>query len=244
MERNTCEQAIVLKTRKDGDSNRNLTLLSVDNGILEIRAFRIRTSKTAPKAYLFQEGLFYLYNNQIKNQLSLKDISLISSHDKIREDYDSIIIASIMVEFILSSVNDNMNNIYRLLATSLDLLEDSTIDKDIVLIQFLLRMIREHGLIDNFNNCPVCNKRYSIDEVLHFSQTMNVPCCSECEQLPNIILRAKARKYLSYSLNMSLEGTMLIKLNQATIKRIKQYMLSWASIIMGHKFKSIGSQIN
>ncbi|MBK5201441.1 MAG: DNA repair protein RecO [Spirochaetaceae bacterium] len=244
MDRNTCEQAIVLKTRKDGDSNRNLTLLSVDNGIYEIRAFRFRTSKTAPKAYLFQEGMFYLYNNPVKKQYSLKDVSLISSHDSIREDYEAIIVASLMSEFILCSANDDMSNIYRLLATSLDLLEDSTIEKDIVLIQFFLRMIREHGLIENFSNCPVCNKKYSRDEILHFSQTINVPCCSDCEQLPNIILQAKARKYLSYSLNMSFEDSILIKLNDTTIKRIKHYMLAWASIIMGHQFKSIGSQIN
>jgi len=244
MDRNICEQAIVLKSRKDGDNNRNLTLLSVDNGIYEIRAFRLRTSKTAPKAYLFQEGMFYLYNNPIKKQCSLKDISLISSHDSIREDYESIIAASLMSEFILNSANDDMSNIYRLLASSLDLLEDPTVEKDIVLIQFFLRMIREHGLIENFLNCPVCNKRYTEKETLHFSQTMNVPCCSECEQIPALILKAKSRKYLSYSLNMSLEDAILIKLNEATIKRIKHYMLSWSAIVMGHQFKSLGSQIN
>lgn len=239
MNRNTSVQAIVLKTRKDGDSNRNITLLTVDDGIIEVRAFRARTSKSAPKAYQFQEGLFFIYNNPVKKQLSLKDVNLISSHDGIREDYEAIIDASLMIEFIIRTCNDDMVNTYQLVTKAFDFLEDKNIEKDIVIIQFLLRIIKEHGLFESFQRCPSCNRIYKDDEVLNFSNVLNVACCENCEKIPNLILRPKARKYLTYTLNLDFEEAISVKLNESTRIRIKNYMVSWATAIMGYPFKSL-----
>jgi DNA repair protein RecO (recombination protein O) len=241
MDRNSSIQAIVLKTRKDGDSNRNLTLLTVDDGIFEVRAFRARTSKTAPKAYQFQEGRFFLYNNPIKKQYSLKDVNLISSHDGIREDYEAIIDATLMVEFIIRTRNDDMVNTYQLIARALDFLEDKSFEKDIIVIQFLLRIIKEHGLFESFKRCPSCNRIYKEDEVLNFSHILNVACCQNCEKIPNLILRPKARKYLSYTLEMDYEEALSVRLNESTRIRIKSYMISWATAIMGFPFKSLSA---
>lgn len=241
MDRNSNVQAIVLKTRKDGDSNRNLTLLTVDDGILEVRAFRARTSKTAPKAFQFQEGRFFLYNNPIKKQYSLKDVQLISSHDGIREDYEAIIDATLMVEFILRTRNDDMVNTYQLIARALDFLEDSSFEKDLIVIQFLLRIIKAHGLFESFQRCPSCNRIYKKDEVLNFSNTLTVACCQNCEKIPNLILRPKARKYLSYTLEMDYEEAISVELNESTRIRIKSYMISWATTVMGYPFKSLSA---
>ncbi|MGH4037874.1 MAG: DNA repair protein RecO [Sphaerochaeta sp.] len=244
MNRNVNVQAIVLKARKDGDSNRNLTLLSVDEGIIEIRAFRSRTSKSAPKAYQFQEGMFFLYYNPVNKQYSLKDVQLISPHDGIKQDYEAIISASIMVEFTIRTANDDMANTYQLLARALDFLDDSSFEKDVVVIQFLLRLIKEHGLIEDFKKCPVCGSIYKEKDILNFSQELNVACCSNCEKIPTLILRPKARLYLSYTLGMSFEDALAVKLNESTRIRIKNYMITWATCIMNRPFNSLGSAIN
>lgn len=239
MERNFCTQAIVVKTRKVGDNNKNLTLLSVDDGLIEVRSFNSRSSRKAPKAFQFQEAQFFLYNNPVKNEYSLKDLKLISDHQDLRNDYYSIIDASIMCEFILKTGCDDMCFAYKLLTTSFDFLEDKDVDNELVVIQFILRIIKEHGLFENFTNCPICNKRYEEKEILGFTSALNCPCCSSCENLTNMVLPPGARKYLNLTLDLNFEDAINIKLNEITRKRIKGYMIRWACHIIGRPLKSV-----
>lgn len=239
MERNICTQAIVLKTRKVGENHRNLVLLSADYGIIEIRAFHARNSKRAPKAFQFQRANFFLYYNPIKDEYVLKDIQLIDDHQKLREDYNSIIEASIMSELILKTGCEDMERVYTLFSKCLNFFEDDSIENNLIVIQFILRIIKEHGLFDEGEHCPICNRKYNEKEILRFTTTLNSPCCENCANLLDMILPPGARKYLNTTLSISLEQALSYKLNEITSKRIKGYMIRWGSHIIGQPLKSV-----
>ncbi|MGD1822300.1 MAG: DNA repair protein RecO [Pleomorphochaeta sp.] len=239
MERNIVTQAIALHSRRDGVNNVNISLLSIDLGVITIRAFGAKTSKKAPKAFRFQEGQFFIYFNPTKKQYILKDVNLIATHDGLLNDYSNISIASIMSEIILKTYSDDSAYVYNLFTKSLDFLEDDSINKDIILIQFILRFIKNHGFFENFTNCPNCEKKYSDEEILYFSNTLSVPSCKNCSNSSNMLLPPKARKYLSITLNMSIEDAINIKLYETTATRIKSYMIRWITNIIGYPLKSV-----
>ncbi len=239
MDRDIITQAIVLHSRRDGVNNMNLTLLSLDLGLINVRAFGAKTSKKAPKAFRFQEGQFFLYHNPTKKQYILKDVKLISDHDLISTEFSKVVCASLMSEILLKTYIDNFAFSYNLFTKCLDLLEDSTINEDIILIQFILRMIKDHGFFEDFNHCPSCDKRYETDEILYFSDSLSVPSCKDCSNSSNIILPPKARKYLSYTLDLDLEDAIKVKLFESTAQRIKAYMIRWITVIIGYPLKSL-----
>lgn len=241
MERNIVTQAIVLHTRRDGVNNINISLLSIDLGIITVRAFGAKTSKKAPKAFRFQEGRFYIYYNPTKKQYILKDIELIEDHNKLSTDYNNIIVSSIISEIILKTYNDDFTSLYYLFTKSLDLLEDNTINKDIILSQFILRFIRQHGFFEDFIHCPSCEKVYKDDEIIYYSNSLNVPVCKSCSNSVNFILPPKARRYLEITIKLEFEEAINIKLYDETATRIKSYMIRWITNIIGYQLKSVNS---
>lgn len=241
MERNIVTQAIVLHTRRDGVNNINISLLSIDLGIITVRAFGAKTSKKAPKAFRFQEGKFFIYYNPTKKQYILKDIELIVDHSFLLKDYNNIVYSSIMSEIILKTYNDDFASLYSIYTKSLDLLADVSINKDIILSQFILRFIKQHGFIENFKQCPSCEKKYEIDEIIYYSNSLNVPVCKNCSNSTNFILPPKARKYLELTINLEFEDAMKIKLYNETASRIKSFMIRWITSIIGYQLKSVNS---
>ncbi len=241
MERNIVTQAIVVHTRRDGVNNINISLLSIDLGIITVRAFGAKTSKKAPKAFRFQEGRFYIYYNPTKKQYILKDIELIEDHSNLSNDYNNIVISSIMSEIILKTYNDDFASLYYLFTKSLDLLEDNNINKDIILSQFILRFIKQHGFFEDFKHCPSCEKNYKEDEIIYYSNSLNVPVCKNCSNSVNFILPPKARKYLEITIKLEFEEAINIKLYEETASRIKSYMIRWITNIIGYQLKSVNS---
>jgi len=239
VDRNIVIQAIVLHTRRDGVNNTNLTLLSLDLGIITVRAFGAKTSKKAPKAFRFQEGQFFLYHNPTKSQYVLKDVNLICDHDLISTQFSRVINASLMSEIILKTYCDNLAFTYDLFAKCLDLLEDNSINEDLIIIQFVLRLIKDHGFFEDFKHCPSCNKLYLDDEVLYFSDSLSVPSCNDCSNSSNMILPPKARKYLSITQDLNLEEAIKVQLFETTASRIKTFMLRWIVRIIGYPLKSL-----
>lgn len=239
MERNIITQAIVLHSRRDGVNNINLTLFSLDMGIITVRAFGAKTSKKAPKAFRFQEGQFFLYHNPTRKQYVLKDVKLISSHDGLSTEFSKICTASLLCEIVLKTYNDHLAFIYSLLTKSLDLLEDDSVSQDIIVIQFILKIIIDHGFIEDFKHCPSCEKQYKDDEILYFCDSLNVPGCLNCSNSSNMILPPKARKYLMFTQDLDLEEAIDVKLFEVTAARIKAYMIKWLVIIIGHPLKSL-----
>ncbi len=239
MERNIITQAIVLHSRRDGVNNNNLTILSLDLGIITVRSFGSKTSKKAPKAFRFQEGQFFIYYNPTNKQYILKDVNLISSHDLISTEFSKILNASLMSEIILKTYTDNLAFTYNLFTKCLDLLEDNSINEDIIIIQFILRIIKDHGFIEDLLHCPSCDKMYTNDEIIYFSDSLTVPSCKNCSNSSNMVLPPKARKYLNLSLSVNVEEAITIKLFDSTASRIKAYMIKWMIKIIGHPLKSL-----
>lgn len=85
MDRNTSTKAIVLNSRRSGDCDRRLSLLSEDLGLIEVTSYGARKGRKSGMAEICAEGTFFLYFNPVRQQYSLKDLLLESAHETLRD---------------------------------------------------------------------------------------------------------------------------------------------------------------
>ena len=244
MERDISLQAIVLQNRRTGESNRNLTLLSLENGVFEVTIYGARKSRAKVRVMQFMQATFYLYYYPKGKRYILKDIQPICDNDGINEDYGRVIAANVMCEFILKTGCEDMAYAFELLQDSLKIVALGSVPVDLVVIQFLLRMIRENGFFSSFNTCPVCDRHIKDDELLSFNPELSAPCCEQCGTMGvSMILPPGARKYLSLTIDMDLTQALSITLNPVTSGRIRGYMQRWAQHVIGRPLKSLESLV-
>ncbi len=85
MERNVSSLAIVLHSQRYGQLNRRLKLLTVDFGIIDVLSYGAQKSLKSVKAEVFTDGQFFLYYNPVKKDYTLKDVTVLATHDELRE---------------------------------------------------------------------------------------------------------------------------------------------------------------
>jgi DNA repair protein RecO (recombination protein O) len=244
VERNVTAQAIVLQNRKSGESNRNLTLLSKELGIFEVTCYGMRKPKAGIHVRQFMEGVFYLYYYQTRKRFVLKDFNPLKTNDGILLDYAHVVSADLLCEFVLKTGCDDMTYAYRLLSRSLELLCLGNIPEDLIVIQFLLRLIRENGFFSSFERCPVCDREIDAQEVMSFTSHLSAPCCEQCGDLgATMILPPGARRYLSLTMDMELDQALEVRLTVQTGARIRAYMQRWAMHVIGRPFRSLDAQV-
>lgn len=244
MERNVASLAIVLHSQRYGQLNRRLRLLSVDWGIIDVIGYGARKASRTAKAEVFTDGQFFLYYNPVKKDYTLKDLQVVNDHEMLKGDLYRTYAAHLFCELILVTNGGESAKTYRLLSTALDLLGSMDIEADLVLIQFIYRLIDVLGLRTDLTRCPVCDRIYGEHEVLSFSTSLGCPCCSECSSLQAVLpLPPGARRYLVYTADMDFVHSMQVQLSETARLRIKDYMLWYARIIAGNPLKTLSSGI-
>ncbi|HOE84023.1 MAG TPA: DNA repair protein RecO [Sphaerochaeta sp.] len=242
MERNITTLGIVLHSRRWGQTNRRLKLLSVDLGIVDVVSYGAQKSLKAVKAEVFCDGQFFLYHNPVKGDYTLKDLKAIAGHEEIREDlalnYTGLFFCEILIK-----VHGGENAAeYRLLSKALDLLTTAPERRVLVLIQFIHRLSEVLGIRVDLDRCPVCDRAYERDEIVYFSSSAGSQCCQQCANLERtLILPPGARRYLSLTATMDFEEAVAVDLNPGALKRIKAYMLGYAQYFCPSQLTTLSS---
>ena len=83
MERMSKGLAIAIRSEKRKDSDRMLTLLSPDMGLVKVISYGARKSIRALKAPLYTEGIFALERIGQSDFWTIKDVDVISTHERI-----------------------------------------------------------------------------------------------------------------------------------------------------------------
>jgi DNA repair protein RecO (recombination protein O) len=229
MERNITTLGIVLHSRRWGQANRLLKVLSVDLGIIDVVNYGAQKSHKAVKAEVFCDGQFFLNHNPVKGDYTLKDLKEIAGHEEIREDLALTYTGLFFCELLIKVHGGESAEVYTLLSKALDMLTFASERRTLVLIQFIHRLSEVLGIRVDLDHCPICDRRYESNEIVYFSSSTGSQCCESCANLERtLLLPPGARRYLTLTATMDLEEAVAVDLNPGALARIKAYMLGYA----------------
>ncbi len=244
MERNIVTKAVVLKSRRWGDLHRMITLATADLGMIDAIAYGARKGKLSGRVDLFLVGVFYLYHNPVRNDYSIVDVEPMVTSENVRNDLKRMYLASFIAELVLKMHGGDSGSLFNLLGQTYSLLEmPQTCPTDVVIIQFIWRLIEILGLTPDLIDCPVCERKYADDEILFFNTAIHAPCCGNCADVDvqggEMALGPGARRYLVFTSAMELQEAVGVPLSETATQRIRLYMLRYASNIAGGGLKSL-----
>jgi len=230
MERNIKIEAITLKKIQLGESNIGVTLLTSDDKVLFVMAFGAAKSKSKLFGGInpFSHGSWDLYFDPVKEMWRAKDVSIITFNDKLQTKLESFFTASLFAEIALKS--QGSEGVFSLLTISLKLLQETRSHR-LILIQFVLRLLNEQGLLPSFSDCSNCGTE--IKKESFYYTGMDEVLCSNCsrgqvgyEINPGISAYCSRTPYMSFdnALKVGLEKDSILKLKKLMIKLIKKYV--------------------
>ncbi len=244
MERNVSSLAIVLHSQRYGQLNRRLKLLTVDYGIIDAVSYGAQKSLKSVKAEVFTDGQFFLYYNPVKKDYTLKDVTVLATHDELRESLHTTYTALFFCELLLYVHGGESADEYRLLSQALDHLSSSPEKTDLVLIQFVHQLSDLVGLRTDFSRCPICDRPYGSKEIASFSTTLLAHCCEQCASLDaELLLPPGARRYLEVTSCMGFEQSLMVPLSDTATQRIKRYLLRYAQVISNRALKTLATPL-
>lgn len=246
MEKNLTCQAIVLANKKWGDLHRLVTLLSPTLGLFDAVVYGGRKGKLAGGIEPFSMGTFYLYSNRPKKGYTLKDVDLIASKGTIKGALERLYIGHALCEIVIRMHGGDYDELFHLMTTSFELLDDPVIDEKRILILFIVRFIRIMGLEGDLEQCPQCGREYQEEELLSFNRTLNSPCCHACGDVGGDVawvLGPGARRYLLFIHAMGEREAVLVPLSETATIRLVRYMLRYLTTILGSPLKGLNTTL-
>ena len=100
------------------------------------------------------------------------------------------------------------------------------------------------GTAPDLGTCPVCDKVYAEDEVLHFHNGLLIPCCRSCSDSEYLILPPGARRYLRFITGMDINSAVQVQMSDNAESRIFNYMLRWAGLFSQTRLKTLNDLLN
>ena len=172
--RNTICDVLVLKTRRQGDYDKQLILFSGELGLVYASvygAYRSR-SRLAGSTEQFTRLKAYLYHNPVKNSWKVSDAEVLDQYSGLRGSLEKIMAASVGAEIIMrtEAAGGEGERLYRILLALFHYLDNgSDEDIDYLLIQFLQRYIEISGSMPDLSSCPECGREIGKEADIVFS---------------------------------------------------------------------------
>jgi len=211
MSRTTVHTALVLRCRPSGESNSEISLLSVEEGIIKATVFGGAKSKLRSHSAPYNSGQVWIYRDKSKDYAhncsyaKLNDFDVHSWRPGLRELYDRTMAAAAIAETILSSHGGggDWGTAMQLALSALDTIENANEELcGRLLVHFLWRWAHFLGIQPYLEYCAGCEKGGDIP-LWYNSKESNVLCanCNSAflqEKKSNFIkLDPGCRKWLS-----------------------------------------------
>ena len=125
MSRNLSYQALTLRVRAQGESNREAWFLTAEEGIIRATIFGGPKSKLRAQVMPFHEGKLLVYHDPVKDTRKVSEFDIHSYRAGLRELYERIMAANAVAETILAfhGGGGNWEEASSLAASVLDALE-------------------------------------------------------------------------------------------------------------------------
>jgi DNA repair protein RecO (recombination protein O) len=189
MTRTPSYNALILRARPSGESNREITLFTAEEGLLRATVFGGSKSKLRAHTAPYHQGTVWLYRNPVKDYLKVTDFDVQSWRPGIREDYDRTMAAAALAETILATHGGGAERApaLALAGDTLDALENGDGDGcRRMVIQFLWNWADILGCRPDLRRCASCGKVFSEAEAtvtLWYSRREGSAICPSCSGL-------------------------------------------------------------
>jgi DNA repair protein RecO (recombination protein O) len=186
MTRTPSYNALILRARSSGESNRELTLLTAEEGLLRATVFGGPKSRLRAHAAPYHQGTVWLYRDPVKDSLKVTDFDVQFWRPGIREDYSRTMTAAAIAETILASHGGGAERApaLALASATLDALESCDADAcRRLLIQFLWNWADVLGCRPDPRRCVSCGKGFpetGPPVTLWYSRREGHLVCSAC----------------------------------------------------------------
>jgi DNA repair protein RecO (recombination protein O) len=189
MTRTPSYNALILRARPSGESNREITLLTAEEGLLRATVFGGPKSRLRAHTAPYHQGTVWLYRDPVKDSLKVTDFDVQSWRPGIREDYDRTMAAAAVAETILASHGGGAERTaaLALAGDTLDALESGDADGCRRLaVQFLWNWADILGCRPGLRRCASCGRDFPETEeaaTLWYSRHEAQIVCPACSGL-------------------------------------------------------------
>ncbi|MDR3335835.1 MAG: DNA repair protein RecO [Treponema sp.] len=189
MNRTPSYNALILRARPSGESNREITLFTAEEGLLRATVFGGPKSRLRAYAAPYHQGTVWLYRDPVKDSLKVTDFDVLSWRPGIREDYDRTMAAAAVAETILASHGGGTERTpaLALAGDTLDALETGNGEGcRRLVIQFLWNWAGILGCRPDLRRCASCGKVFTEAEAaatLWYSRREGSCFCPSCSGL-------------------------------------------------------------
>jgi DNA repair protein RecO (recombination protein O) len=183
MTRSFTYNALVLRVKPSGESNREAWFLTAEEGILRATVFGGPKSKLRAYVAPFHQGTLWVYHDPVRDSRKVSDFDVRLWRPGLRESYDRAMGADAVAETILSSHGGGgaWGHALELAGGSLDALENAD-EKTCgrILIHFLWNWADVLGVRPDIKTCASCACEARPDEVLWYDPREDGLFCSDC----------------------------------------------------------------
>ncbi|MDR2718189.1 MAG: DNA repair protein RecO [Treponema sp.] len=192
MQRTAAYSALVLHSRPAGESNREVYLLTGEEGIIKATVFGGPKSKLRAHASPFNSGKVWVYRNPVKDSVKITDFDIRCWRPGLRELYDRSMTAAAITDTVLATRGSggSWDTALNLTASSLDALENANEELcPRLLIHFLWQWLSLSGLQPRLETCAACGKA-AADSPLWLDIREGDALCANCApKEPSVLLR-------------------------------------------------------
>ncbi|MDR0387759.1 MAG: DNA repair protein RecO C-terminal domain-containing protein [Treponema sp.] len=197
MARNFTYTALVLRVRPSGESNREVTFLTAEEGLIRATVFGGPKSKLRAHAALYHEGMLWVYRNPVKTLMKVTDFDVRAWRPGIRELYERAMAAQAVAETVLAAQGGGggWEEALALTGSALDALDgaDEAACRQVI-IRFLWNWAEILGQRPEIDRCAVCGRKAGAsqpcaceahrDGLLWYSLRDGTAVCPSCADLP------------------------------------------------------------
>ncbi|MCD7827055.1 MAG: DNA repair protein RecO [Clostridiales bacterium] len=222
--------AIVLKIVKTGESDRLITFLTRDRGVL--KAFAKAAGRPKNKLHmstnLFCYGHFTFYEGT--KALQVRECELSETFFNLQNDISRLAAAQYFNELIIETapVSGNAEEYMRLLLNSLYFLAQGKRDTRILKSVFELRLVSIIGYMPSLVACAECGKFES--DPMYFNESTGELFCNECRKIGSTEYPLEVISAMRHIVYSDLNRLFTLKVSEANISKLnfatEKYLIS------------------
>jgi len=192
MSRNFTCQALTLRVKASGESNREAWFLTAEEGLLKATVYGGPKSRLRAYVAPFHEGKLWVYRDPVRDSNKVSDFDVQSYRPGIRELWERTMAADAVAETILSSQGGGGNwpEAVRLAGAVLDALNEAAAKVcPRLAVYFFWHWAQILGVRPEFLACASCSCEVKREDVLLYSSRKEAFLCEKCAKDTDSLLR-------------------------------------------------------
>jgi DNA repair protein RecO (recombination protein O) len=225
MERSVATQAIVVRRERWGEFNKNLVLLTADNGLLRATAYGACKMHSSLRlgSEPFTWSLARLYHNPVKHTWKVMELEINDSFAALQQDLGRLSAASLWAEVVDKSygAGEVTGALFPLFLDCLRLLCAPGSREPYVTIQFLWRFLGLAGWQPDTGSCERCGTSLAGVAAAVYAPSTNALLCRACGADRSITIPAGCLRYLDATSSLPMEAALAISMEAASLAALR-----------------------